>query len=307
MVLLSMMIRYVVKLTVYFDPQVLGVTQAQERHNGVMLLHPTIDPVALQLGPLAIHWYGLTYLAAFALFVGLARLRLRQPAYVSFAQDGTWTQQHIEDLLFYGVLGVVLGGRIGYCLFYKPLYYLEHPLEVFAVWQGGMSFHGGMLGVFVAMAVFAWQQKRPWLWVTDFIAPCVPTGLASGRVGNFINGELWGRAADPDLPWAMVFPQSGTFIGRHPSQIYQFLGEGVLLFVVLWLYARKPRPLGAVSGVFMMGYGSMRFMAEYFREPDAHLGLLALGMSMGQWLCVPMVAVGVWLWLWSHRSVVNTN
>ena len=266
-----------------------------------MLIHPTFDPVALQVGPLAIHWYGITYLAAFALFVGLARLRLRQPAYAALAQEGRWTAQHIEDLLFYGVLGVVLGGRIGYCVFYKPLYYLEHPLEVFYLWQGGMSFHGGMLGVFVAMALFAWQQQRPWLWVTDFIAPCVPTGLASGRVGNFINGELWGRAADPDLPWAMVFPQSGTFMARHPSQIYQFLGEGLLLFVVLWWYARKPRPLGAVSGLFMMGYGCMRFMAEYFREPDAHLGLLALGMSMGQWLCVPMVVVGVCLWLWAQR------
>ena len=159
-----------------------------------------------------------------------------------------------------------------------------------------MSFHGGMLGVIAAMALFAWQRQRSWLAVTDFIAPCVPTGLAAGRVGNFINGELWGRAADPDLPWAMVFPQSGSLLARHPSQVYQFLGEGLLLFVVMWLYARKPRPIGAVSGVFLMGYGSMRFMAEYFREPDAHLGLLALGLSMGQWLCVPMVAVGAWMW-----------
>jgi phosphatidylglycerol:prolipoprotein diacylglycerol transferase len=167
-----------------------------------------------------------------------------------------------------------------------------------------MSFHGGMLGVFVATAVFAWQRHRPWLWVTDFIAPCVPTGLAAGRVGNFINGELWGRAADPSLPWAMVFPQSGTLMARHPSQIYQFLGEGILLFIVLWLYARKPRAIGAVSGVFMIGYGSLRFMAEYFREPDAHLGLLALGMSMGQWLCVPMVLVGLALWLRAARHPI---
>ena len=159
-----------------------------------------------------------------------------------------------------------------------------------------MSFHGGMLGVIAAMALFAWQRNRPWLAVTDFIAPCVPTGLAAGRVGNFINGELWGRAADPDLPWAMVFPQSGSLLARHPSQVYQFLGEGLLLFVVMWLYAKKPRPVGAVSGVFLMGYGLMRFMAEYFREPDAHLGLLALGLSMGQWLCVPMVAIGAWMW-----------
>ena len=267
-----------------------------------MLIHPHIDPVALQLGPLAIHWYGLTYLAAFALFVGLARLRLQHTPYAQQVALGTWSKQDIEDILFYGVMGVVLGGRLGYCLFYKPLYYAANPLEVFAVWQGGMSFHGGMLGVFVATAVFAWQRQRAWLWVTDFIAPCVPTGLAAGRVGNFINGELWGREADPTLPWAMVFPNSGSLIPRHPSQIYQFLGEGLLLFVVLWLYARKPRPVGAVSGVFMIGYGSLRFMAEYFREPDAHLGLLALGMSMGQWLCVPMVAVGLVLWLHAVRQ-----
>jgi phosphatidylglycerol:prolipoprotein diacylglycerol transferase len=261
-----------------------------------MLIHPQFDPVAIAMGPIAIHWYGLTYLAAFALFVGLGRLRLKHEPYAAQVVLGSWSKQDIEDILLYGVIGVVLGGRIGYCVFYNPAYYLAHPLEVFAVWQGGMSFHGGMLGVFVATAVFAW------LWVTDFIAPCVPTGLAAGRVGNFINGELWGRAADPALPWAMVFPQSSSLIPRHPSQIYQFLGEGILLFVVLWIYARKPRALGAVSGVFMIGYGSLRFVAEYFREPDAHLGLLALGMSMGQWLCVPMVLVGVALWLHAIRK-----
>jgi phosphatidylglycerol:prolipoprotein diacylglycerol transferase len=271
-----------------------------------MLLHPTIDPVALQLGPLAIHWYGLTYLAAFALFVGLARLRLRQAPYAQLVAQGLWAKQDIEDLLFYGVVGVVLGGRVGYCLFYKPGYYAAHPLEVFAVWQGGMSFHGGMLGVISAMALFAWQRKRPWFLVTDFIAPCVPTGLAAGRVGNFINGELWGRAADPSLPWAMVFPQSGSAMARHPSQVYQFLGEGLLLFVLMWLYARKPRAVGAVSGVFLIGYGSLRFMAEYFREPDAHLGLLALGLSMGQWLCVPMVGLGVLIWWRAVRSPAKT-
>jgi phosphatidylglycerol:prolipoprotein diacylglycerol transferase len=271
-----------------------------------MLLHPTIDPVALQLGPLAIHWYGLTYLAAFALFVGLARLRLRQAPYAQLVAQGLWAKQDIEDLLFYGVVGVVLGGRVGYCLFYKPIYYAAHPLEVFAVWQGGMSFHGGMLGVISAMALFAWQRKRPWFLVTDFIAPCVPTGLAAGRVGNFINGELWGRAADPSLPWAMVFPQSGSAMARHPSQVYQFLGEGLLLFVLMWLYARKPRAVGAVSGVFLIGYGGLRFMAEYFREPDAHLGLLTLGLSMGQWLCVPMVGLGVLIWWRAVRSPAKT-
>lgn len=270
-----------------------------------MLLHPTIDPVALQLGPLAIHWYGLTYLAAFAMFMGLAQLRLRHAPYAQLVSQGLWSKQDIEDVLFYGVVGVILGGRIGYCLFYKPAYYAAHPLEVFAVWQGGMSFHGGMLGVIAAMALFAWQRQRAWFLVTDFIAPCVPTGLAAGRVGNFINGELWGRAADPSLPWAMVFPQSGSMVPRHPSQVYQFLGEGLLLFVVMWLYARKPRPLGAVSGIFLIGYGCLRFMAEYFREPDAHLGLLALGLSMGQWLCVPMVMLGLYM-LWRVTRAPQT-
>ena len=267
-----------------------------------MLLYPHIDPIALQIGPLAIHWYGLTYLAAFALFVGLAHRRLRHVPYADLVAQGRWSPQDVEDMLFYGVLGVILGGRVGYCLFYKPLYYAAHPLEVFAIWQGGMSFHGGMLGVIAAMAVYAWRKRRSWLLVTDFIAPCVPTGLAAGRVGNFINGELWGRAADPALPWAMVFPQSGSWMPRHPSQVYQFLGEGLLLFALMWLYARKPRPVGAVSGAFLLGYGSFRFMAEYFREPDAHLGLLALNMSMGQWLCVPMVLVGVALWLCAARQ-----
>ena len=261
-----------------------------------MLMHPQFDPVALQLGPIAIHWYGITYLVAFALFLFLAKRRLQHAPYAEWVAQGKWDVQDVDDLLTYGVMGVVLGGRVGYCLFYKLGYYAEHPIEVLYVWQGGMSFHGGMLGVIAAMALFAWQRQRSWLAVTDFIAPCVPTGLAAGRVGNFINGELWGRAADPDLPWAMVFPQSGSLLARHPSQVYQFLGEGLLLFVVMWLYAREPRPVGATSGVFLIGYGAMRFMAEYFREPDVHLGLLALGLSMGQWLCVPMVAVGAWIW-----------
>jgi phosphatidylglycerol:prolipoprotein diacylglycerol transferase len=264
-----------------------------------MLIHPQLDPVALHLGPLAIHWYGVTYLVAFALFMLLARLRLRHPSYAQSAPP--WQPADIEDLLFWGVMGVIVGGRVGYCLFYKPGYYAAHPLEVLYLWQGGMSFHGGMLGVIGAMALWARRQGRLWLEVTDFIAPCVPTGLAAGRVGNFINGELWGRLADPSLPWAMVFPGSGTSLPRHPSQVYQFLLEGLLLFFLLWWYARRPRPVGAVSGAFLLGYGGFRFVAEYFREPDAHLGLLALGMSMGQWLCVPMVVAGAGMWVWANR------
>ena len=264
-----------------------------------MLVHPQFSPIALQLGPVAIHWYGLTYLAAFGLFIWLGGQRVKLPQY---AQAG-WTRRDIEDLLFFGVLGVVIGGRLGYVLFYKPGYYATNPLEIFAVWKGGMAFHGGLLGVLVAMAVFARKRGRNFLEVTDVIAPCVPTGLASGRIGNFINGELWGRAADPSLPWAMVFPQSGTALPRHPSPLYQFAMEGVLLFVLLWFYSRKPRGLGQVSGLFLVGYGVFRFTAEYFREPDSFLGLLALNMSMGQWLCVPMVVAGLLLW-WRGRPAV---
>jgi phosphatidylglycerol:prolipoprotein diacylglycerol transferase len=261
-----------------------------------MLVHPQFDPIALQLGPVAVHWYGLTYLVAFGLFLWLASLRVKQP---QFASRG-WTRRDVEDLLFYGVLGVVIGGRIGYALFYKPGYYAAHPIEILAVWRGGMSFHGGLLGVLAAMAVFARSRRRHFLDITDLIAPCVPTGLASGRIGNFINGELWGRAADPSLPWAMVFPQSGSDVARHPSQLYQFGLEGLLLFVVLWLYARKPRGLGQVSGLFLVGYGLLRFIAEYFREPDSFLGVLALGLSMGQWLCLPMMAAGAAMWAWGR-------
>jgi phosphatidylglycerol:prolipoprotein diacylglycerol transferase len=195
----------------------------------------------------------------------------------------------------------VLGGRIGYILFYKPGEYLANPLQVFAVWKGGMSFHGGMLGVIVAMALYARSRGRSFLEVTDLIAPCVPTGLASGRIGNFINGELWGRHADPSLPWAMIFPQAPDRLPRHPSQLYQFALEGLLLFVLLWWYASKPRLRGQVSGAFLLGYGVFRFIAEYFREPDAHLGLLALNMSMGQWLCIPMIVGGAALWRWAAR------
>jgi len=240
--------------------------------------------------------------------LGLRRLK-HQP-FASITGDGAWRRADVEDILFLGVMGVVIGGRLGYSLFYKPAHYLAHPLEVFAVWQGGMSFHGGMLGVMAAMVWFSRSRGKPFLQVMDFVAPCIPTGLAAGRIGNFINGELWGRAADPSLPWAMIFPQSGSNVPRHPSQIYQFLLEGLLLFVLLWLYARRPsayvgargQPVwGKVSGAFLLGYGALRFIAEYFREPDAFLGLLALQLSMGQWLSAPMFVAGVVMWLWASR------
>jgi len=269
-----------------------------------MLIHPQIDPVALHLGPLSVHWYGLTYLAAFGLFMLLGRLRLRHEPYASMRGDAAWRPQDIEDFLFLGVLGVVLGGRLGFCLFYKPLFYASHPLDIFAVWQGGMSFHGGMLGVTASMLWFARTRHRSLFEVADFVAPCVPTGLACGRVGNFINGELWGRVADPSLPWSMVFRGAGN-LPRHPSQIYQFLLEGLLLFVLLWWYARTaPRP-GRVAAAFLFGYGIFRFIAEYFREPDDYLGLLSLGLSMGQWLCIPMIVFGAGLWLWVGRQTAR--
>ncbi len=263
-----------------------------------MLVHPQFDPVAIAIGPVQIHWYGLTYLVAFALFLWLGGRRTRQPW---MAADG-WKRGDVEDLLFYGVIGVILGGRLGYALFYKPGHYAAQPLELLAVWRGGMSFHGGLLGVLAAMALFALRRGRRFLQVTDLVAPCVPLGLAAGRIGNFINGELWGRAADPSLPWAMVFPQSGTNIPRHPSQLYQFALEGLLLFVLLWWYAARPRPTGQVSGAFLVGYGVLRFIAEYFREPDSFLGLRALGFSQGQWLSLPMIAIGVWMWWWASRA-----
>lgn len=257
-----------------------------------MLVHPQFDPVALQLGPLAIHWYGLMYLAGFMAFLWLGRKRI---AILNHSQINT---KLLDDLLFYGVLGVILGGRLGYVLFYKASYYFAHPLEIFALWQGGMSFHGGFLGVLIAMAWLAHKRNLRWLQLTDFIAPLVPLGLAFGRLGNFINGELWGRPTN--VPWAMIFPQADN-LPRHPSQLYQFALEGVLLFALLWLYARRPRPVGAVSGLFLTGYGSFRFLAEFAREPDDFLGLLPFGMSMGQWLSLPMVVAGVLMMIFSIR------
>lgn len=265
-----------------------------------MLHHPSIDPVALQIGPVAIHWYGLTYLLAFALFWWLGVQRLRHPPFANLPQ---WERKDVEDILFLGVLGVIAGGRVGYMVFYQPAELLAQPLSLFAVWEGGMSFHGGLLGVLVAMVWFARTRQRPWLQVMDFVAPCVPTGLAAGRLGNFINGELWGRVADPALPWGMVFRGAGD-LPRHPSQLYQLVLEGLLLFVLLWLYARKPRKTGQVAAAFLVGYGCMRFVAEFFREPDAHLGLLGLGLSMGQWLSLPMVVGGAVVWRWASRRAV---
>jgi len=260
-----------------------------------MLIHPQFDPVAFSLGPLAVRWYGLMYLLGFIMFIWLGRLRARR-----FPELG-FDAQSLDDMLFYGVLGVVLGGRLGQVLFYEPGYYFSHPLEIAAVWKGGMSFHGGFLGVLVAMLLYGRKSGKSFFQLTDFIAPLVPLGLAAGRLGNFINGELWGRVADPGLPWAMIFPQVDGQ-PRHPSQLYQFGAEGLLLFLILWLYSSRPRKRGAVSGLFLIGYGVLRFVAEYFREPDAGIFGHSYLVSMGQWLSLPMVVIGLYLLLRNRKS-----
>lgn len=251
-----------------------------------MLIHPQFDPVALSIGPIAIRWYGLMYLVAFAQFILLGRYRIR-------TQPGLLTAEQLDDLLFYGMLGVILGGRLGQVFFYDPAYYFSHPLEILAVWKGGMSFHGGFLGVLIASVLWARKFNIEWLKLTDFIAPLTPLGLAAGRLGNFINGELWGRVTDASLPWAMVFPQSGDLLPRHPSQLYHFALEGVTLFVILWLYTKKPRPSGAASGLFLIGYGAFRSFTEYFREPDSGIFGHSYTISMGQWLSLPMILIGL--------------
>jgi len=257
-----------------------------------MLVHPDFNPIAFSIGPLAVRWYGLMYLVGFAAAWWLGSKRIRD-------NRAPITRKQFDDLIFFAVLGVILGGRLGYVLFYKPGYYAANPLETFAIWQGGMSFHGGLIGVILAMWFHARRNGIAFLRLADFIAPLCPLGIAAGRMGNFINGELYGRVTD--LPWGMVFRQAGD-APRHPSQLYQFALEGLALFVILWWFSAKPRPMGQVSALFLMGYGVLRFIAEFGREPDAFLGYLALGLSMGQWLCVPMIAAGAVLFAWSRRQ-----
>jgi phosphatidylglycerol:prolipoprotein diacylglycerol transferase len=256
-----------------------------------VLIHPNIDPIAFSVGPLAVRWYGLMYLAGFAAGWWLGLRRIKQGL-------APVTRAQFDDLLFLAVLGVILGGRLGYVLFYKPAHYFSHPLEIFAIWQGGMSFHGGLLGVMLAMGLAARRHGVDYLRLMDFVSPLVPLGIAAGRFGNFINGELWGRATD--LPWGMVFRGAGD-APRHPSQLYQFALEGLALFALLWWFSSKPRPRGQVCALFLLGYGVLRFIAEFGREPDAYLGYLALGLSMGQWLCIPMIIAGAGLFAWSRR------
>jgi phosphatidylglycerol:prolipoprotein diacylglycerol transferase len=256
-----------------------------------VLVHPNIDPVAFSIGPLAVRWYGLMYLLGFAAAWWLGMRRIAKGM-------APITRAQFDDLIFFAVLGVILGGRLGYVLFYKPGYYAAHPLEIFAVWQGGMSFHGGLLGVILAMAWVAWRMRVDFLRLMDFIAPLCPLGIAAGRLGNFINGELYGRVTD--VPWGMLFRGAGD-APRHPSQLYEFALEGLALFLLLWWYSSKPRSRGEVSALFLIGYGAFRFIAEFGREPDAFLGILALGLSMGQWLSAPMILAGIVLFAWARR------
>ncbi|MDR1528906.1 MAG: prolipoprotein diacylglyceryl transferase [Burkholderiales bacterium] len=273
-----------------------------------MLTYPQIDPVVFSvgpfsigngsIGPLAVHWYGVMYLVAFIIFYALGKYRIHR------GRHAGWETRDLDDLLFYGVIGIIVGARLGYVLFYKPAYYLENPLEIIQLWHGGMSFHGGFLGVLTAMTVFAWLRRKPWLEVSDFTAPLAPLGLAAGRLGNFINGELWGKPTA--LPWGMIFPHADD-LPRHPSQLYELALEGVVLFIVLWWFSAKSKPRGAVSALFLIGYGLFRFLIEYVREPDGFLPELPLHFSMGQWLSLPMMLAGIALLMYSMRKPGSDN
>ncbi|MBT3196323.1 MAG: prolipoprotein diacylglyceryl transferase [Gammaproteobacteria bacterium] len=260
------------------------------------MVAPDIQPY-FELGPLKIHWYGVMYLLGFlsAWWLGVRR--------ATHQTDALWSEEQVGDLIFYAAIGVILGGRLGYILFYDFAAYMSHPLDLFKVWQGGMSFHGGLIGVLVALWFFARKMGLSFFQVTDFVAPLVPIGLGAGRIGNFINGELWGR--ETDLPWGMVFPYTDPLLlSRHPSQLYEALLEGGALFLILWFYSRHPRPVMAVSALFLIFYGLFRSLVELFRVPDTQIGYLAFEwFTMGQLLSLPMVVLGGVIWWLSHRAV----
>lgn len=259
-----------------------------------MLIYPNIDPIALKIGSFSIHWYGLMYLLGFLAAWWLGRLRAKKA-------DSGWTTAEVSDLIFYCAMGVLVGGRLGYVLFYDFSHFIQDPLTVFKIWDGGMSFHGGLIGVFISVALFAKKTGKSFFAVGDFLAPLAPLGLGAGRIGNFINGELWGRVTD--VPWGMVFPQAGN-LPRHPSMLYEFLLEGVVLFFILWFYSAKPRPTMAVSGLFLLGYGVFRFLVECFRQPDSQLGFIAFNwLTMGQLLTLPMMLLGIILLFLAYKKV----
>lgn len=259
-----------------------------------MINYPNINPVAIDFGMLKVYWYGIMYLLAFVAFMILGRYRIKR--YANIYVDSVFNNKKIDDFVIFSTLGVVIGGRLGYCLFYRPLDFILHPLEIFNTLEGGMSFHGGLIGMVIAVYLFARVNKRTFFEVSDFVVPIAPIGIFFGRIGNFINGELWGRVVETkSIPWAMIFPYQGDNLPRHPSQIYEALGEGVLLFVILWNYANKKRKRGQITGLFLLSYGLIRFFIEFFREPDYFLTYLVddFGISMGQILCIPMIVCGI--------------
>lgn len=259
-----------------------------------MIAYPSIDPVAIELGPLKVHWYGLMYLLGFAAAYFLLNYRAQR--------NGQYTKDQISDLVFWGALGVILGGRIGYVLFYNFSHFLEDPLSMFAIWEGGMSFHGGLLGVMISLTLYGRKINKTFFELMDFIVPVVPIGLGAGRIGNFIGGELWGRATD--VPWAMVFPRADD-LPRHPSQLYQFALEGVALFLIVWFFSSKERPRMVVSGLFLACYGVFRFIVEFVRQPDAQLGFLyGDWLTMGQVLSTPMILIGLALMVIGYKKNV---
>jgi len=284
-----------------------------------MLTHPNIDHVVLQIGPLALYWYGLTYTAAFLMFISLGKRDARS--------NPVWNQAMVERIMLYGLFGVILGGRFGWVLFYKWNFYMSHPFKILALWEGGMSFHGGLIGVLIAISVLAYRTNYSFWKITDFVAPLIPPGLAAGRIGNFINGELWGRVTTDSLPWAMGFPNAYSVdysyamshpewlsffklhhaLPRHPSQLYECLLEGLLLFIVLHCYRKKPRNLGKISGMFLVCYGAIRYGVEEFRAPDAFMPQLLWDLSMGQWLSIPMILIGFMLLINPFAKTAPSN
>lgn len=257
-----------------------------------MLTHPDFDPVAFSVGPLSVHWYGIMYLLAFATAWWLGIRLSRRP-------NSPLETRQVEDLIVYGALGVVLGGRMGYVFFYNFDAFLADPLWLFRVWEGGMSFHGGLLGVIAALWLYSRRIGASYYSILDFVAVVVPLGLGFGRLGNFIGQELWGRQTD--VAWGMLFPNDPEQLVRHPSQLYQAFLEGVVLFTIVYWFARRPRPQLAVGAVFLIFYGLFRFAVEFFRQPDAHIPDLMFGwMTRGQLLTIPMVAIGLAVLIWAY-------